>query len=201
MVSFALATIGLGEPIVAVHDSELTRALETIPATNATPTGPATTGFQWWPSNWHYFVMPESVKETLRSDGTAFQVVHDSDIAAGGLLESNGQPRYPIVIGLASEAISDQEIAQFTNYVAAGGFLLVGSSSFTRNTNGTTRGDFAFANALGIHMATPNLANWGVNRYFSKLVNHRLVAQIPGGMLAWEMPTGADEITQGVTPG
>jgi len=32
---------------------------------------------------------------------------------------------------------------QLTNYVAAGGTLLVGSSAFTRNPDGTTRGDFA----------------------------------------------------------
>jgi hypothetical protein len=185
------------QPLVAIHDSELTRALEGIPAGADTPAG---TGYQWWLNNWHYFVMPESVKEALRSDGTAFQVVHDSDIAAGGLLETNGQPRYPIVISLASEAIDDGEIAQFTNYVAAGGFLLVGSSSFTRNTNGTTRGDFAFANALGMHMVDPNLANWRANQYFLKLLNDRLVAEIPGGVLAWDMPTGADEIAQGITP-
>ena len=60
------------QPIVAIHDSELTRALETMPASGATPTGSGTTGYQWWPTDWHYFVMPESVKEALRSDGTAF---------------------------------------------------------------------------------------------------------------------------------
>ena len=132
-------------PIVAIHDSELTRALEALPAAGSTPSGSGTTGFQWWPTNWHYFVMPESVKEALRSDGTAFKVVGDADISAGRLLDANGRPKYPILISLASEAIRDDEIAQLTNYVAAGGFLLVGSSAFTRNTNGTTRGDFAFA--------------------------------------------------------
>src|SRR5437868_11941616 len=125
------------QPVVAIHDSELTRALETMPAVAPTPSGAGTTGKQWWPKDWHYFVMPESAKEALRSDGTAFTVVGDSNVAAG-LLLTNGQPRYPIVISLASEAVRDDEIAQFTNYVAAGGFLLVGSSSISRNTNGTT---------------------------------------------------------------
>src|SRR3954470_10726809 len=146
------------QPLVAIHDSELTRALESAPASGATPTGPGTTGNQWWPTDWHYFVMPEAMKEALRSDGTAFTVVGDSNITAGILL-TNGAPKYPIVISLASEAIRNDEIAQFTNYVAAGGFLFVGSSAFTRNTNGTTRGDFAFANELGVHMVNANLGN------------------------------------------
>ncbi|HVV71543.1 MAG TPA: hypothetical protein VHI52_08600, partial [Verrucomicrobiae bacterium] len=126
--------------LVAIHDSEQTRALETIPASGSTPTGPGTTGFQWWPSSWHYFVMPESLKEALASDGTAFQVVSDSDITAGHLTNADGLPAYPIVFSLASEAISDSEIAPLTNYVAAGGLLFIGSSSFTRNPDGSSRG-------------------------------------------------------------
>src|SRR5438270_3230118 len=111
------------QPMVAIHDSELTRALDGLPAVNAsTPTGVGTSGFEWWPTNWHYFVMPESVKEALRSDGTAFEVLGDADIIAGKLLDTNGQPRYPIFISLASEAIGNEEIAPLTNYVAAGGF-------------------------------------------------------------------------------
>src|SRR5215472_19212111 len=88
-------------PMVAVHDSELTRALETMPAV---PPTPMTTSNQWWATAWHYFVMPDSVKEALRSDGTAFTVVGDSNISAGALLTTSGQPAYPIVISLASEA-------------------------------------------------------------------------------------------------
>src|SRR5689334_8425718 len=67
------------QPLVAIHDSELTRGLETMTATGGTPTGPGTTGKQWWPTNWHYFVMPEAIKEALRSDGTAFTVIGDSN--------------------------------------------------------------------------------------------------------------------------
>jgi hypothetical protein len=183
------------QPVVAIHDSELTRALEFMPAADGTPTGSGTTSNQWWPTQWHYFVMPDSVKETLRSDGTAFNVVGDADINAGALLDTNGRPAYPIVISLASEAASDGEIVQLTNYVAAGGYLLVGSSAFTRHPDGTTRGDFALANEMGVHMVHTNLQNWTDNSTFSKTVDHRLVSHIPGGVLTWQMPAAADEVS------
>ena len=190
-----LPLIHATQPVVAIHDSELTRTLESMPASGATPTGAGTTSNQWWTTQWHYFVMPDAAKEALRSDGTAFAVVSDADISAGALLDANGTPKYPIVISLASEAVSDDEIAPLTNYVAAGGYLLVGSSAFTRNTNGTTRGDFAFANQMGVHMANTNLLNWANNFTFSKTVNHRIISHIPGGTLTWEMPSSADEVS------
>jgi hypothetical protein len=187
------------QPIVAIHDSELTRSLESMPASGATPTGSGTTGFQWWPTDWHYFVMPEAMKEALRSDGTLFSVVNDANISAGGLL-SNGQPRYPILISLACEAVRDDEIAQLTNYVAAGGFLVVGSSSFTRNTNGTTRGDFAIANAMGVHMVRPGLTNWAANSTLTVQTAHPLVSDLPTGQLTWRMPAYSEEIGWGISP-
>ena len=152
----ALITLSLpaAQPVVAIHDSELTRAFETTPATNGTPNNASTTGFQWWITNWNYFVMPDSLKEALRSDGTVFTNVSDAQITAGNLLDTNGRPNYPIVISLCSEAMRDDEIAPLTNYVAAGGWLFVGGSSFTRNTNGTSRGDFAIAAQMGIHMVS-----------------------------------------------
>src|SRR5882762_4234530 len=122
----AVAPAQVTQPLVAIHDSELTRALETLPASPPTPTGAGTTGFQWWPTDWHYFTMPEAIKEALRSDGTPFTVVGDSHITAG-LLLTNGAPRFPIMISLGAEAMRDDEIAPLTNYVAAGGFLFVGS--------------------------------------------------------------------------
>ena len=187
-------------PVVAIHDSELTRALETMPANGATPTGSGTTGKQWWPLNWHYFVMPESVEEALRSDGTPFQVVGDSNILSGVLMNADGTPKFPIVISLASEAISNDEIAQFTNYVAAGGFLFVGSSAFTRNADGTTRGDFAFANAMGIHMVNPDLANWYADELLTVTLAHPIVSHIPSGQLWWRMPLAAENINWGISP-
>src|SRR2546423_10397164 len=87
----------VAQPMVAIHDSELTRALETIPASGSTPTGSGTTGKQWGPTNWHYFVMPEAIKEVLRSDGTAFTVICDSNISSGALLADRA-PRYSILI-------------------------------------------------------------------------------------------------------
>ena len=188
------------QPLVAVHDSEYTRALENVNASGATPSGTGTTGKQWWPTDWHYFVMPEAVKESLRSDGTAFTVVGDSNIISGALL-TNGVPKYPIVISLASEAIHDSEIAQFTNYVAAGGFLFVGSSAFTRNTNGTSRGDFAFANQMGIHSYRSALTNWGQNSSLTKQgAEHRVTSHIPDGTLTWRLPSSGDEIPWGTSP-
>src|SRR6185436_7286626 len=178
-IGAASAPAQVTQPSVAIHDSELTRALENMNAVAPTPTGAGTTGMQWWPTDWHYFVMPESVKEALKSDGTAFTVVGDSNVVAGALL-NNGQPRYPIVISLASEAIRDDEVAPFTNYVASGGFLFVGSSAFTRNTNGTSRSDFALANQLGLHLLAPGLTNWAANSTFTKTnqLAHRLVNDI-----------------------
>jgi hypothetical protein len=187
------------QPMVAIHDSELTRALESIPASGATPTGPGTTGNQWWPTDWHYFVMPEAMKEALRSDGTAFTVVGDSNITAGILL-TNGAPKFPIVISLASEAIRDDEIAAFTNYVAAGGFLFVGSSAFTRNTNGAARSDFAFANQLGVHKIAAGLTNWAQNNNFTRSGTHRLTSHIPAGQNTWRMPSSSEEIPWGISP-
>ncbi len=187
------------QPLVAIHDSELTRALESMPASGATPNGAGNTGKQWWTKDWHYFVMPESLKEALRSDGTPYTTLGDSNIVAGSLL-TNGQPRYPIVFSLASEAIRTEEIAQFTNYVAAGGFLVVGSSAFTRNTNGTTRGDFAFANQLGVHMVGSTLSNWGNNYNITNSGGHRLVMDLPQDQLIWRMPTDNDEISWGTSP-
>ena len=186
------------EPVVAIHVSERTQTLETIPATSPTPTGPGTSGFEWWYTSWHYFVMSESLKEAFDSDGTPYVVVSDADIEAGQLLFADGSPRYPIVISLASEAIADEAVSPLLDYVDAGGFLFVGSSSFTRNPDGTTRGDFAIANEMGLHMSTPGLTNWYQNGTFAKVMDHRIVSHIPWGSLSWRMPLTADQIPWGV---
>ncbi len=187
------------QPLVAIHDSELTRALATMPAVAPTPTGPFTTSNQWWVTDWAYFTMPEAVKEALKSDGTAYVVISDANIS-GGLLMTNGAPKYPIVITLASEAVRDDEIAHLTNYVAAGGFLFVGSSSFTRNTNGTSRGNFAIANEMGIRMTRTALTNWVQNNYLTKTMEHRLVSHLPTGQLTWRMPAASEETNWGISP-
>ena len=199
LVSFTLSA-SAAEPVVAIHVSELTQALETMPASGATPTGAGTTGHQWWPPWWHYFVMAESVKEALRSDGTPFVVVSDADIRAGSLLNPDGSPRYPIVISLASEAVSNDEVTPLQNYVSAGGFLFVGSSAFTRNPDGSTRGDFALANAMGLHTWSAGLQNWQQTNTFSKQIEHRLVSHIPDGNLIWRMPLTSEDISWGTSP-
>ena len=187
------------QPLVAIHDSELTRAMETQIASNGTPSGFGTSGNQWWPTDWHYFVMPESLKEAFRSDGTAFTVLGDSNITAGALL-TNGVPKYPIFISLSSEAMRDDEIAPLTNYVAAGGFLFVGGSSFTRNTNGTSRGDFALANAMGVHMVVPGLTNWGLDSTLVAQTNNRIIGDLPTGTNTWRLPAYSEEISWGYSP-
>ena len=205
----ALATPGLAPasqaaavpvPAVAIHVSELTQALETMTASSPTPTGTGTTGYQWWLTSWRYGVMYESLKEALRSDGTPFVTVSDADIAAGRLLNSDGSAKYPIVISLASEAIADAAIASLRAYVTAGGFLFAGSSAFTRYPNGTTRGDFALATEMGLHMVNGNLQNWGQNSTFTKAVEHRLVSDIPSGALTWRLPLTAEQIPWGIYP-
>jgi hypothetical protein len=147
-------------------------------------------------TNWNYFVLPESVKEALRSDGTPWTVLSDLDIANGLLLTTNGTPKYPILIALACESIRDDEIAPLTNYVAAGGFILAGSSSFTRTTNAASRANFALAAQMGLS-CSPSATNWYENTYLLKLTNHTLVNDLPDGSLVWRMPTFADEISWG----
>ncbi len=144
----AAQQVATPKPLVAIHVSELTQALESMTASPPTPTGPGTSGFQWWYTSWHYFVAYESLKEALRADGTPFVIVTDSDIAAGVLLNSDGSPRYPIMFSLNSEAVADNEIAPLIAYVSAGGYLFIGSTAFTRNPDGTSRGDFALANQI-----------------------------------------------------
>ena len=200
----AVTSVTPALPRVAIHVSELTQALETLPAGPNTPKPPAVpeaSGFEWWPTSWHYFVMPESVKEALSSDGTPYAIVTDADISAGNLLHPDGSPRYPILISLAAEAIRDDEIAPLRSYVNAGGFLFVGSSSFTRNSNGTTRGDFALGSELGLRMRNSNLQNWYTNRVFGKALDNRIVAHIPSSTLNWHLPLTSEEIPLGTTTG
>ena len=158
------APLDPASPVVAIHVSEHTAALENVAATAPTPTGPDTTGKEWWIHSWRYFVAHQSLEEALQSDGTPYVEVSDADIAAGELLTADGLPRYPIVISLAAEAIANNEVQPLRDYVDAGGFLMAGSSSFTRNPNGTTRGNFALSDEMGLDMTTNTLSNWAVER-------------------------------------
>ena len=166
-----------------------------MPASASTPNGPGTSGYQWWVTAWHYFTGPRALEEAFRSDGTPFVTITDAEIGSGQLLNADGSPKYPIVISLASEASTDSQTAALRNYVNAGGFLFIGSSAFTRNPDGTTRGDFALADEMGLHMASAGLQNWYENTAFAKLGEHRLVSHIPSGTLSWPMPLTSEEST------
>ncbi len=181
------------QPVVAIHVSELTQALASMPATGPVPTGSDYSGYAWFYTSWNYATIYESLKIALESDGTPYQVVTDADIAGGALLAGN-LPKYPILFSLASEAVADNEIQPLRDYVAAGGFLFVGSSAFTRKPDGTSRGDFALADEMGLKMATHSLQNWVSNAYFTHWGSHRLVAHIPVGTLGWNMLSQADEV-------
>jgi hypothetical protein len=180
-------------PVVAIHVSEWTEALETMPAEAPVPTGSGYSGFSWFPTTWHYSTIYESIRIALESDGTPYQLVTDADIAAGELLEW-GSPKYPILFSLASEAVADNEIQPLRDYVAAGGFLFVGSSAFTRRPDGTSRGDFALADEMGLKMVNHSLQNWSINSYFTHWTDHRLVAPIPKGSVGWNMLSKAEEV-------
>ena len=167
------------QPMVAIHDSELTRALE-----NSARFGrdahrgsgrPATSGGR---RTGTISSCPSRSRKRCARMARPLRWWGTRTSAAGACWPMVCRDN-PIVISLACEAIRDDEIAQLTNYVAAGGFLLVGSSAFTRNTNGTTRGDFALANPMGVHMVSAGLTNWA-NNTFSKTLDHSLVADIPG---------------------
>jgi len=114
--------------------------------------------------------------EALRSDGTPHVVVRDADIETGRLLRTDGTPRLPILVSLAAEAVDDGAVEQLRAYVAAGGFLVVGSSTFTRRPDGTTRTDFALAPEMGLHVRARGLESWARGATFEKLEAHRLTA-------------------------
>jgi hypothetical protein len=115
-------------------------------------------------------------------------------------MKPDDTPRYPILISLAAEAISDDMVVPLRGYVSAGGFLFAGSSSFTRYPDGRTRGDFALAAEMGVHMASASLRNWYVNGSFVRLVNQRLTAHIPAGTNNWRLPMNSEEIPWGIYP-
>jgi len=120
----------------------------------------------WSYTSWTYWAVYASLEDILSSDGTPFVEINDSAIEAGGLL-NNGIPKYPILISLASECVSDAEVSQILQYVSAGGFVFAGSSAFTRYSDGTARSDFALSAQMGVTCATSPTNNWGQASYIS----------------------------------
>jgi hypothetical protein len=157
-------------PIVAVHVSENTES-------------------HWTNVYWTYWAIYASLEETLRSDGTPFVEVNDSVIESGGLL-NNGDPKYPILISLAAECISDAVASQVRQYVSSGGFAYVGSSAWTRYSNGTARSNFALSAEMGVTCTAPPPNNWNLDSYIFKNATNRLVDILPTGVniSPWNLP-------------
>jgi hypothetical protein len=105
-------------PYVAVHVSEYTRT-------------------HWFYTSWKYYHIYKYLEESLRSDGTPFLEITDAQIENGQLLTASSSPKYPILISLAAECISSTEAQKIKEYVEAGGFAYVGSSSWTRKEDGS----------------------------------------------------------------
>ena len=196
------ATLGWAQgiqPVVAVHDSELTRALETMPAVSPTPTGPGTTGFQWWPTDWHYFVMPDSVKEALRADGTAFTVI-------GTITSRRGWCSPMVSRNIPSWSASLPKRFAMTRLprsritwrrVVICWWVPRPSHRFP---DGTGRGDFAIGAQMGLHVTTAGPLNWSANTTFTKQGNHRLLTHVPDGQLTWRIASTAEEVSWGISP-
>ena len=124
-------------PLVAIHVSEYTQA-------------------KWPYTSWKYFQMYSIIEESLRSDGTPFVEITDAQIEGGNLLTASGSPKYPIFISLAAECISSLEAQRIKEYVQAGGFAYVGSSSWTRNQDGTP---YAYVTPCGVTVVADS--TWG----------------------------------------
>jgi len=164
-------------PVVAVHVSENTESIWPT----LLPAHPHT--------DWAYFAIYESLEEALRSDGTPFVEVNDSLIESGGLL-SGGEPKYPILISLAAECISDLAASQILQYVSSGGFAYVGSSAWTRYSNGTTRSNFALSAEMGVRCVATPPSNWNQLTYVYRNGTNRLVDFLPPSVniSPWNLP-------------
>jgi len=190
-------------PLVAIHVSEYTRT-------------------KWLYSTWKYFQIYSLLEEALRSDGTPFVELSDKDIENGRLLTPQGLPKYPIFFSLAAECISSDEAAAIKNYVEAGGFVYVGSSSWTRNADGSphfsesfqvpSKYTFWLSTEMGLDslptfqdLPRPELSdkewlnswsfvgNTGRGLLVDTTTSHRLVGHIPKGLrLSWILPERYD---------
>jgi len=164
-------------PVVAVHVSENTESIWPT----LLPAHPHT--------DWAYFAIYESLEEALKSDGTPFVEVNDSLIESGGLL-SGGEPKYPILISLAAECISDLAASQILQYVSSGGFAYVGSSAWTRYGNGTARSNFALSAEMGVKCVAAPPNNWNTLTYIYRNGTNQLVDILPMGVniSPWNLP-------------
>lgn len=156
-------------PVVAIHVSEYTQA-------------------HWAYTSWTYFAINRMLEEAFKSDGTPYVEVSDQDIENGGLLVG-GSPKYPILFSLAAECISDTEAAQISSYASAGGFVYVGSSSWTRYANGSYRSDFALSSQMGVRSISSPSSNWAQVQTATRTTSNRLVNNVPANVaIDWRLP-------------
>jgi hypothetical protein len=157
------------QPVVAINVSEHTDA-------------------NWGNTAWHYSAIYRMLEESFKSDGTPFVEVSDSNIESGGLMVS-GVPKYPILFSLASECVSNAEANQISNYVAAGGFVYVSSSSWTRYADGSTRTNFALSTQMGVTCSNSPTDDWAQVQYATRVADGRLVNDVPKNVqINWQLP-------------
>jgi hypothetical protein len=155
-------------PVVAIHVSEYT-------------------GAHWTNAAWEYVAMYRMLEEAFKADGTPFVEVSDAYIESGGLMVS-GSPRYPILFSLASECISDLEADRISNFVNAGGFAYVGSSSWTRYADGSARTNFALFSEMGLACFNVPLHDWAEVQTATRIADNRLVNHIPENVeINWQL--------------
>jgi peptidoglycan/xylan/chitin deacetylase (PgdA/CDA1 family) len=180
---------------VAIHVSEYTRDF-----------GLTLTHEPGYDYPWYYYQIYTLLEEALIADGTPFVEVSDADIASGQLLTSSGTPRYPILISLAAECISDAEATAISSYVSSGGFVYVGSSSWTRRDNGTYRTSFALAAEMGLNSASVGTGNWAnigdPGMRIQRIADHPLVEHLTKNLnTPWPMPNAYNDILKLFTTG
>ena len=160
-------------PVVAINVSENTEA-------------------HWTNPSWNYLAIYRMLEEALKSDGTPFVEISDATIESGALLVS-GVPKYPILFSLASECVSDSEASQISSYVSAGGFAYVGSSSWTKYENGSSRTDFALSSQMGLRSTTNDWAKVG---NATRIADNQLVNHVPKDVsIVWALPLTDHTVT------
>ncbi|MBX2849983.1 MAG: discoidin domain-containing protein, partial [Acidiferrobacterales bacterium] len=82
---------------------------------------------------WKYWHIHGFLMEQLRSDGTPFKVVSDSEIRNGLLRDEMGLPRYATLFSLNNPCISDETSTEIDAFVIAGGGVISGGASWTRD--------------------------------------------------------------------
>ena len=176
-IVFSSASVPPSEsPVVAVHISQNTQS-------------------HWTLTAWTYYSIPKMLETVLKSDGTPYVEVSDQDIESGALLNA-GIPKYPILFSLASETISDSAASQISNYVAAGGFVFLSASSWTKNSDGSLRTDFALSNQIGLKSVNRPPNNWVGGLNVTCIADNRLVDDVPKNVqIPWHLPTTKDSLT------